>query len=104
MLTYVKPNHLELKQNLPNQHLLRQFNNIQANNSNEENSENSQIYSVATVNKVTTQHKYVEVHLDVIPIETLVDCGSNATILTRVIPRISNNYVRLFSFPFNNAV
>ena len=52
------------------------------NNSSEEISESSQIYSVATVNKITTQHKYGEVHLNDIPIEMLVDCGSNATILT----------------------
>ena len=48
-----------------------QCNNIQTNNSNEENSESSHIYSVATVNKITNQHKYVEVHLIGILIEML---------------------------------
>ena len=59
----------------------RQCNNIQANYSNEEYSESSQIYSVATVNKILVQHKYVEMHLYSMPIEMLVDCGSNATIM-----------------------
>ena len=60
----------------------RQCNNIQANDSNEEKSESSHIYSVATDNKITAQHKYVEVHLNGMPIEMLVDCGNNATIIT----------------------
>ena len=59
----------------------RQCNNIQANGSNEENS-SSQIYSVATVNKICAQHKYVEVRLNFMPIEMLVDCGSYAMIIT----------------------
>ena len=44
----------------------RQCNNIQANanDSNEENSESSQIYSEATVNKISIQHKYMEVRLN----------------------------------------
>ena len=42
----------------------------------------SQIFSVATVNKITTQHKYIEVYLNSIRIDMLVDCGSNATIIT----------------------
>ena len=46
----------------------RQCNNTQASYSNEENSESSQIHSVATVNKITAQHKYVEVHLTVCPL------------------------------------
>ena len=37
----------------------RQCNNIQVHYSNEENSESSQIHSVATVNKIFIQHKYV---------------------------------------------
>ena len=56
--------------------------NIQANYNNEENSESSQIYSVATANKILIQHKYVKVRLNGMPIEMLVDCGSNATIIT----------------------
>ena len=48
-----------------------QYNNIQTNNSNEENSESSHIYSVVTVNKITNQHKYVEVLLIGILIEML---------------------------------
>ena len=59
----------------------RQCNNIQANDSNDENSI-SQIYSVATVNKISAQHKYVDVRLSAMPIEMLVDCGSNAMIVT----------------------
>ena len=41
----------------------RQCNNIQANanDSNEENSDSSQIYSVATINKIDVKHKYMEV-------------------------------------------
>ena len=45
----------------------RQCNNIQVNDSNEENS-SSQIYSVATVNKISAQHKYFEVRLNNMPI------------------------------------
>ena len=62
----------------------RQCNNIQANanDSNEENSESSQIYSVATVNKISIHHKYMEVRLNGMPIKMLVDCGSNVTIIT----------------------
>ena len=60
----------------------RQCNNIQENDSNEENSGSSPIYSVATVNKISPQHKYVEVRLNGMPIEMLVDCGSTATIVT----------------------
>ena len=63
----------------------RQCNNIQANanDSNEENCESSQIYSVAaTVNKISIQHKYMEVRLNSMPIKMLVDCGSNVTIIT----------------------
>ena len=61
----------------------RQCNNIQANDSNEENSESSQIYSVATVNKISIQHKYnMEVRLNGMPIKMLVDCGSNGTTIT----------------------
>ena len=52
----------------------RQCNNIQANDSNEENSDSSQIYSVATINKIDVKHKYMEV--------LLVDSGSNVTIVT----------------------
>ena len=36
----------------------RQCNNIQANDSNKENSDSSQIYCVGTVNKISIQHKY----------------------------------------------
>ena len=44
----------------------RQCNNIQANanDSNEENSDSSQIYSVATINKIDVKHKYMEVRLN----------------------------------------
>ena len=62
-----------------------QCNNIQANaiDSNEENSESSQINSVAaTVNKISIQHKYMEVRLNGMPIKMLVDCGTNVTIIT----------------------
>ena len=57
----------------------RQCNNIQVNNSNEKN---QQIYSVTTANNISAQHKYVKVILNGIPIEMLVECGSNATIVT----------------------
>ena len=50
----------------------RQCNNIQANDSNEENSESSQIYSVATINKIDIMHKYMEVRLNIMPIKVLV--------------------------------
>ena len=60
----------------------RQSNNIQANDSNEENSESSQIYSVATIYKIGIKHKYMEVRLNGMPIKMLVDCGSNVTIIT----------------------
>ena len=60
----------------------RQCNNIQANDSNEENSESSQIYSVATINKIGVKHKYMEVRLNGMPIKMLVDCGSNVTLMT----------------------
>ena len=62
----------------------RQCNNIQANanDSNEENSDSSQIYSVATINKIDVKHKYMEVRLNGMPIKMLVDCGSNVTIVT----------------------
>ena len=60
----------------------RQCNNIQANDSNEENSESSQIYSVATINKIGVKHKYMEVRLNGMPIKRLVDCGSNVTLIT----------------------
>ena len=45
-------------QNLQSQQ--KQCNNIQANanDSNEENSDSSQIYSVATINKIDFKHKY----------------------------------------------
>ena len=62
----------------------RQCNNIQANanDSNEENSDSSQIYSVATINKINVEHKYMEVRLNGMPIIMLVDSGSNVTIVT----------------------
>ena len=62
----------------------RQCNNIQANanDSNEENSDSSQIYSVATINKIDVKHKYMEVRLNGMPIKMLVDSGSNVTIVT----------------------
>ena len=62
----------------------RHCNDIQANanDSNEENSESSQIYSVATVNKISIHHKYMEVRLNGMPIKMRVDCGSNVTIIT----------------------
>ena len=62
----------------------RQCNNIQANanDSNEENSDSSQIYSVATINKIDLKHKYMEVRLNDMPIKMLVDSGSNLTIVT----------------------
>ena len=60
----------------------RQCNNIQANDSNEEKSESSQMYSVATVNKISILHKYIEVCLSGMPFKMLVDCGSNVTIIT----------------------
>ena len=62
----------------------QQCNNIQANakDSNEENSESSQIYSAATLNKISIQYKYMEVRLNGMPIKMLVDCGSNLTIIT----------------------
>ena len=62
----------------------RQCNNIQANanDSNEENSDSSQIYSVATNNKIDVKHKYMEVRLNGMPIKMLVDSGSNVTIVT----------------------
>ena len=62
----------------------RQCNNIQANanDSNEENSDISQIYSVATINKIDVKHKYMEVRLNGMPIKMLVDSGSNMTIVT----------------------
>ena len=41
-----------------------------------------QIYSVTIVNSISAQHKYVKKYLNGIPIEKIVDCGSNATILT----------------------
>ena len=61
----------------------RQCNNIQANvnDSNEENSDISQIYSVATINKIDVKHKYMEVRLNGMPIKMLVDSGSNVTIV-----------------------
>ena len=40
------------------------------------------IYSVATINKIDVNHKYMEVHLNGMPIKMLVDCGSNVTIVT----------------------
>ena len=62
----------------------RQCNNIQANanDSNEENSDSSQIYSVATINKIDVKDKYMEVRLNGMPIKMLVDSGSNVTIVT----------------------
>ena len=62
----------------------RQCNNIQANanDSNEENSDSSQIYSVATINKIDVKHKYMEVLMNGMPIKMLVDSGSNVTIVT----------------------
>ena len=53
----------------------RQYNNIQANanDNNEENSDGSQIYSVATINKIDVKHKYMEVRLNGMPIKMLVD-------------------------------
>ena len=62
----------------------RQCNNIQANanDSNEENSDSSQIYSVATINKIDVKHIYMEVRLNGMPIKMLVDSGSNVTIVT----------------------
>ena len=62
----------------------RQCNNIQANtnDSNEETSDSSQIYSVATINKIDVKHKYMEVRLNGMPIKMLVDSGSNVTIVT----------------------
>ena len=62
----------------------RQCNNIQvnANDSNEENFDSSQIYSVATINKIDVKHKYMEVRLNGMPIKMLVDSGSNVTIVT----------------------
>ena len=62
----------------------RQCNNIQANANdiNEENSDSSQIYSVATINKVDIKHKYMEVRLNGMPIKKIVDSGSNVTIVT----------------------
>ena len=60
----------------------RQCNNIQANNSNEENSESSQIDSVATINKIGVEHKYMEGRLNCMPIKILIDCGSNLTLIT----------------------
>ena len=62
----------------------RQCNNIQANanDSNEENSDSSQIYFVATINKIDVKHKYMEVHLNGMPIKMLLDSGSNVTIVT----------------------
>ena len=52
----------------------RQCNNIQANanDSNEENSDSSQIYSVATINKIEVKHKYMEVRLNGMPIKMLL--------------------------------
>ena len=50
--------------------------------SNEENSDSSQIYSVATINKIDVKHKYMEVRLNGMPIKMLVDSGSNVTIVT----------------------
>ena len=62
----------------------RQCNNIQANanDSNEETSDSSQIYSVATINKIDVKHKYMEVRLNGMPIKMLVDSGSNVTTVT----------------------
>ena len=63
----------------------RQCNNINqanANDSNEENSDSSQIYSVATINKIDVKHKYMEVRLNGMPIKMLVDSGCNVTIVT----------------------
>ena len=37
--------------------------------SNEENSDSSQIYSVATINKIDVKHKYIEVRLNSMPIK-----------------------------------
>ena len=68
----------------------RQCNNIQANanDSNEENSESSQIYSVATIIKIGIKHKYMAVRLNGMTIKMLVDCGSNVTI---VMSEVFNN-------------
>ena len=62
----------------------RPCNNIQANanDSNDENSDSSQIYSVATINKIDDKHKYMEVRLNGMPIKMLVDSFSNVTIVT----------------------
>ena len=62
----------------------RQCNNIQtnANDSNEENSDSSQIYSVATINKIDVKHKYMEIRLNGMPIKMVVYFGSNVTIVT----------------------
>ena len=60
----------------------RQCNNIQANDSNEENSERSQIYSEATINKIDVKHKSMEIRLNGMPNKMLVDCGSNVTLIT----------------------
>ena len=62
----------------------RQCNNIQANanDSNEENSDSSEINSVATNNKIDVKHKYMEVRLNSMPIKMLVDSGSKVTIVT----------------------
>ena len=61
----------------------RQCNNIQANanDSNEENSDSSQIYSVTTINKIDVKHKYMEVRLNSMPIKCLL-IGSNVTVVT----------------------
>ena len=44
--------------------------------------DSSQIYSVATINKIDVKHKYMEVRLNGMPIKMLVDSGSNVTIVT----------------------
>ena len=61
----------------------RQCNNIQANDSNEENSESSQIYSVATTNKIGIKPKYMEVRLNGMSIKmTLIVVATYVTIIT----------------------
>ena len=46
--------------------------------------DSSQIYSVATINKIDVKHKNMEVRLNGMrmPIKMLVDSGSNVTIVT----------------------
>ena len=89
MLNTAKQKLLVLMQNLQSQQQLpaKFLDNAiafraNANDSNEENSDSSQIYSVATINKIDIKHKYMEVRLNGMPIKMLVDSGSIVTIVT----------------------